>query len=144
MITYFTPASIQHFGRDLACVSTLLLEVHILRTNHAILVPFAASIAGMMSIAGTHRSTTSTSSFTTSGFNVLYQLYCLAGSHVHLPVAGYNFLSCHFKILFPLRMIPFDASAATDSFDTVTTAGFCYLFVVCCCNARKFFAFQEL
>ena len=46
MITYFTPASISICWRNLAGVSTLLFEVHILSTNFNVLVPFAASTSG--------------------------------------------------------------------------------------------------
>ena len=57
----------QHVGRNLACISALLLIVHVLGSDTDI-DPLAASIAGIMSMAGT-QNTTSTSSFATNGFN---------------------------------------------------------------------------
>ena len=69
MITYFTPASSSIAG-EISPVKAPFSSKYIFSAPIMILEPFAASIAGMMSIAGTHRST-STSSFATRGFNVL-------------------------------------------------------------------------
>ena len=68
MITYFTPASTSIFG-EISPVKAPFSSKYMFSAPIWMLVPLAASIAGMMSIAGT-QNTTSTSSFATNGFNV--------------------------------------------------------------------------
>ena len=65
--TYFTPASTSMFG-EISPVYAPLSSKYIFSAPTWMLVPFAASTTGTMSIAGT-QNTTSTSSFATNGFS---------------------------------------------------------------------------
>ena len=69
MITYFTPASVSIFGA-ISPVYAPLSSKYIFSAPISMLLPFAASIAGIMLIAGT-QNTTSASSVATKGFNSL-------------------------------------------------------------------------
>ena len=65
--TYFTPASVSIAG-EISPVYAPLSSKYMFSAPMQMLEPFAASIAGIISIAGT-QNTTSTSSFATNGFN---------------------------------------------------------------------------
>ena len=67
--TYFTPASVSIAG-EISPVKAPFSSKYIFSAPIWMLEPFAASTTGMISMAGTQK-TTSTSSFATSGFNVL-------------------------------------------------------------------------
>ena len=77
IITYFTPASVSIAG-EISPVYAPLSSKYIFSAPIWIFVPSAASIAGIMSIAGT-QNTTSASSFATSGANSFTNAFASLG-----------------------------------------------------------------
>ena len=87
----------QHCRRNLAGISSLLLEVHVLGTD--VDVGALGRLHGRDDVNGGHTEHYVHLIVHYKGLQCINQLYRLTGSHVHLPVAGNDLLSCHDSIL---------------------------------------------
>ena len=114
--TYFTPASVSIAG-EISPVYAPLSSKYIFSAPTWILVPFTASATGIMSIAGT-QNTTSTSSLATNGFNSSTKATASLGVLFIFQFPATIF----FLAIFPNLLI---------------------LFIVSCCYTREFFSFKE-
>ena len=115
MITYLTPTSVSIFGA-ISPVYAPLSSKYIFSAPISILLPLAASMAGIISIAGTQK-TTSTSLFATNGFNSFISAVVSEG--------------VLFIFQFPAIIFLLDIKLSN------------LLSIVCSCNTRKFLTLKE-